>query len=92
MSFNHCFFNSSLILTTSFDLFALVKLRKPQQDMRLDLPTIGLQTIENAHSSGLRGLAVHAGNALIVQEKEVIKLADKYKMFLIGINPAEYIS
>jgi len=70
----------------------LVKLRKPQQDMRLDLPTIGLQTIENAHNSGLRGLAVHAGNALIVQEKEVIKLADKYKMFLIGINPAEYIS
>ena len=69
----------------------LIKLRKPQQDMRIDLPTIGLQTIENAHKSGLRGLAAHAGNALVVDEKEVIKLADKYKMFLIGINPAEYI-
>ena len=73
------------------DAAVLIKLRKPQQDMRIDLPTIGLQTIENAHKSGFKGLAVHAGNALIVDEKEVIKLADKYKMFLIGINPAEYI-
>jgi len=69
----------------------LVKLRKPEQDMRVDLPTIGVQTIENAHQSGLQGLAVHAGNALIVDEAEVIKLADRYKMFLIGINPSEYL-
>ena len=73
------------------DAAVLIKLRKPQQDMRIDLPTIGLRTVENAHKSGFKGLAVHAGNALIVDEKEVIKLADKYKMFLIGINPAEYI-
>ena len=69
----------------------LIKLRKIQQEMRADLPTIGLQTIENAHLSGLKGLAVHAGNALIVDEKEVVKLANKYKMFLIGINPSEYL-
>lgn len=68
----------------------LVKLRKPQQDMRLDLPTIGTQTIENAHQSGFRGLAVHAGNALIVDEQAVLKLAEKYKMFLVGINPMEW--
>lgn len=70
----------------------LVKLRKPQQDMRVDLPTIGVRTIENAHQVGLRGLAVHAQNALIVDEAEVVKLADKYKMFLVGINPSEYLS
>lgn len=69
----------------------LVKLRKTHQDMRIDLPTIGTTTIENAHNAGLRGIAVHAGNALIVDEPEVIKLANKYKMFLIGINPAEKI-
>lgn len=69
----------------------LVKLRKPNQDMRIDLPTIGVKTIENAHESGLRGVAVHAGNTLIVDEKEVIKLANKYKMFVIGINPGEII-
>lgn len=68
----------------------LVKLRKPQQDMRVDLPTIGVRTVENAHQAGLRGLAVHAQNALIADEPEVVKLANKYKMFLIGINPSEY--
>ena len=69
----------------------LVKLRKIQQDMRIDLPTIGVRTIENAHDAGLRGIAVHAGNALIVDEQKVIELANKYKMFVIGINPAEKI-
>ena len=67
----------------------LVKLRKPQQDMRLDLPTVGTTTIENLHKAGMRGLAVHAGNALIVNEPEVIALANKYKMFISGINPSE---
>lgn len=69
----------------------LVKLRKPQQDMRIDLPTIGTKTIENLHKAGLRGVAVHAGNALIVNEKEVIDLANKYKMFIVGIEPTEEI-
>ena len=67
----------------------LVKLRKPQQDMRIDLPTIGTTTIENLHRAGMRGIAIHAGNALIVDEAEVIKAANQYKMFIIGINPAE---
>ena len=69
----------------------LIKLRKPTQDMRIDLPTIGVTTIENAYKAGLRGVAVHAGNALIVNETEVIKLANKYKMFIIGVNPTEKI-
>lgn len=68
----------------------LVKLRKPQQDMRIDLPTIGTFTIQNAKDSGLRGIAVHAGNGLIVDESEVIKLANKEGLFIIGINPADY--
>lgn len=64
----------------------LVKLRKPKQDMRVDLPTIGPDTIKNAKESGLRGIAIHAGNALIVDEKETIKLAEKAGMFIIGIH------
>ena len=67
----------------------LVKLRKPQQDMRIDLPTIGTKTIENLHNAGMRGLAIHAGNALIVNEAEVVSLADKYDMFICGIEPKE---
>lgn len=69
----------------------LVKMRKPSQDMRIDLPTIGVQTVENAHRNGLRGIAIHAGNALIVDEDSVIGLANRYKMFLIGVNPGELV-
>lgn len=67
----------------------LIKLRKPQQDMRIDLPTIGTKTIEKLHGAGMRGIAIHAGNALIVNEAEVISLANKYKMFIVGIEPSE---
>ncbi len=68
----------------------LVKLRKPEQDMRIDLPTIGVRTVENARRSGLKGIAVHAGNTLIVNEPEVIRLADEYGLFIKGIIPSEY--
>lgn len=67
----------------------LVKLRKPNQDMRIDLPTIGTKTIENLRAAGMRGLAIHAGNALIVEEEEVVRLADKYGMFIKGITPED---
>ena len=68
----------------------LVKIRKPQQDMRIDLPTIGDKTIVAAKEAGLAGIALHAGNGLIANEKETIKLANKYGLFVMGINPADY--
>ena len=69
----------------------LVKLRKPEQDMRIDLPTIGLRTVENAKACGLNGIAVHAGNALVVDEAEVVKAADKAGLFIVGIEPGDYL-
>lgn len=68
----------------------LVKLRKPQQDMRIDLPTIGPRSVTRAKESGLRGIALHAGNGLIVDEDEVIRLADKEGLFVIGVDSGEY--
>lgn len=68
----------------------LVKLRKPQQDMRIDLPTIGTRSVLRAKESGLRGIAVHAGNGLIVDEAEMIKTADKEGLFVIGVNPGDF--
>lgn len=68
----------------------LVKVRKPQQDMRIDLPTIGDKTIIAAKEAGLAGVVLHAGNGLIANEKETLKLADKYGIFVKGINPADY--
>ncbi len=65
----------------------LVKMRKPQQDMRIDLPTIGPRSVTRAKETGLRGIAVHAGNSLIVDEAEVIRLADKEGLFVVGVTP-----
>lgn len=68
----------------------LVKLRKPQQDMRVDLPTIGPRSVERAKEAGLRGIVIHAGNGLIVDEADVIKAADKAGIFVMGVNPGDY--
>ena len=68
----------------------LVKLRKPQQDMRIDLPTIGPRSVFRAKETGLKGIALHAGNGLIVDEKEVIRAADENGLFVMGIDPGEY--
>lgn len=68
----------------------LVKIRKPQQDMRIDLPTIGDKTVVAAYKAGLSGIVLHAGNGLIANEEETIKLADKYGLFVMGINPSDF--
>ena len=62
----------------------LVKCKKPTQDARADLPTIGLDTIEQAHAAGLAGIAVEAGGSIILQVEEVVKLADKCGLFIVG--------
>ncbi len=70
----------------------LVKTCKPQQDRDLDLPTIGPETVRNAVALGLSGIALHAGESLVIDSEDVVKLADKHKMFVIGIDPVDYIS
>ncbi len=62
----------------------LVKLKKPGQDQRLDLPTIGLHTVRNAHAAGLRGICVEAGGALIVGREAVAAEADRLGLFVLG--------
>jgi DUF1009 family protein len=64
----------------------LVKLCKPQQDKRADLPTIGPTSVLNAHKAGLAGIAVEAGRSFILDKEKVIKEADKYGMFIAGIT------
>jgi UDP-2,3-diacylglucosamine hydrolase len=65
----------------------LVKLCKPQQDMRADLPTIGPSTVTNAARAGLAGIAVEAGRALILEEEAMIAAADAAGLFVCGIEP-----
>jgi DUF1009 family protein len=64
----------------------LVKVKKPTQDRRIDLPTIGPVTLENAATAGLRGIAVEAGGALVLGGAELGALADRLSLFLIGVE------
>ncbi|HET8729149.1 MAG TPA: UDP-2,3-diacylglucosamine diphosphatase LpxI [Alphaproteobacteria bacterium] len=64
----------------------LVKARKPQQDDRLDLPTIGVRTVELASAAGLRGIAVEAGGALVVDAPSVAEAANRLGLFVIGLE------
>ncbi len=64
----------------------LVKLCKPQQDERADLPSIGPSTVAGAEAAGLSGIAVEAGRALVLERSEVVEAADRCGLFIIGIE------
>lgn len=69
----------------------LVKLAKPQQDRRIDLPTVGPCTVDMAARAGLRGLAVEAGGALMMERRALIAAADAAGLFVFGIDPAQVL-
>lgn len=64
----------------------LVKRPKPGQELRIDLPTIGVTTVEGADRAGLAGIGVAAHAALIVDREAVIKAADARGLFITGID------
>jgi DUF1009 family protein len=65
---------------------ALIKLKKPKQERRADLPAIGPETVRAAAAAGLAGIAVHAGNCLIIERAGVIEAADRAGLFVIGVR------
>jgi DUF1009 family protein len=69
----------------------LVKRPKPIQDARVDLPTIGEETVRRAAEGKLSGLAVLAGGALIVNRPATIALADQLGLFIYGFRPEEVV-
>jgi DUF1009 family protein len=64
----------------------LVKMVKPGQDRRADLPTIGPRTITAAKAAGLRGIAFEAGGTFLTDTEACIEGADKAGLFLVGVN------
>ena len=64
----------------------LVKAAKPGQEERIDLPAIGVSTLKASHKCGLRGIAVEAGRALVLERADLIKEADRAGLFVYGIS------
>jgi hypothetical protein len=69
--------------------FTVVKVAKPQQDMRFDVPTVGRVTVESMIASGARVLAVEAGRTILVDIQEVIALADRHQLAIVALDSAE---
>jgi UDP-2,3-diacylglucosamine hydrolase len=65
----------------------LVKLVKPGQERRVDLPTIGLDTLRNAAAAGLRGIAFEAGGTILAGGAETIATAEARGLFLQALDP-----
>jgi hypothetical protein len=64
----------------------LIKIRKPGQERRVDLPTLGTRTVAGAARAGLRGIAIEAGGTLIVDRAAVTTAADAAGIFLCGLD------
>ena len=63
----------------------LVKIPKPEQDRRVDLPAIGPETMRRALEAGLSGVAVLSGATLFAERRRAIELADESGLFVLGI-------
>ena len=64
----------------------LVKMMRKDQDMRYDLPTVGIKTLENMHEAGLTCLSVEAGKTLIMEPEKFLKLADEFDIAVLGVD------
>jgi UDP-2,3-diacylglucosamine hydrolase len=64
--------------------FVVVKVAKPQQDMRFDVPTVGCSTIETLHRAGGRVLAIEGHKTIVLDRDDVVALADRYGISIVA--------
>jgi len=71
--------------------FTVVKVAKPQQDMRFDVPTVGLNTLQTMVEAGARVLAVEAERTIVVDQAEVVDFANRHKLVIVAVSePVEH--
>ena len=54
--------------------------------MRFDVPTVGTSTIENLHRARARVLAIEAGKTIVIDQPEVVALADRYGLAIVALT------
>ncbi len=65
----------------------LVKAPKPDQDRRVDLPSLGPATVACAARAGLAGIAFEAGGVIVPDPQELVRAADAAGLFVLGVAP-----
>ncbi len=66
--------------------FTVVKVAKPQQDMRFDVPTIGIGTLESLVAAGGSVLAIEASKTIVIDQDEVIEFANRHKLTIVALH------
>ena len=69
--------------------FSVVKVAKPQQDMRFDVPTVGLRTLRNMAKAGGSVLAIEAGRTIVLEEAVFCEFAQKHRISVVSIEDDE---
>ncbi len=64
--------------------WTLIKVAKPNQDMRFDIPTVGPETIENLHRHGAKALAIEAGRTIIVDRENMLEAAARHGITVVA--------
>ena len=62
----------------------LLKMPKIKQDLRVDLPTIGLDTLKDCKKANIKGIIVKAGQNIFLDKQEAIKFANKNNIFVLA--------
>jgi DUF1009 family protein len=66
--------------------FTIVKVAKPQQDMRFDVPTVGVKTLRTMVAAGARVLAIEGGRTILLDDEEFRQFAAYYKLSIVALN------
>jgi UDP-2,3-diacylglucosamine hydrolase len=65
--------------------FTVVKVAKPRQDMRFDVPTVGIRTLRTMLDAGAKVLAIEAGRTILLEQAEAIDFANQKKLVLVSL-------
>lgn len=65
--------------------FTIVKVSKPKQDLRFDMPVVGLNTVKNLIKAGASCLAIEAGKTIFIDRKESVSLADRGGISIVAV-------
>ena len=67
----------------------VVKVAKPRQDMRFDVPTVGVQTLQTMQEAGARVLALESSMTILLDEPEVIAMAERLGIAIVSLKAEE---
>jgi DUF1009 family protein len=68
--------------------WTLIKVANKQQDMRMDVPTVGVTTIEKLHEAGAGCVVLEPGMRMLLEKQMVLEHADRYQIAIVGYTPS----